>query len=209
MKIPAVKPYFLVVALLFTTIRPALADTYQIFTLWSDQGVDFYSMDDSGNVALVNPIGTLATEPLPAYYTFHDGVATAINTATVPTFVDDQGTPCTPAVPSGGSVVRGVCNNGRDAFTGFLQPNSIQTYPGLYTGSDPSITTVKPPEFGDGMIFMDSNGDIVVDDTFTEEWYYFEDTSVGTSATPEPGSFALFGTGALGLLIAIRRRLCA
>jgi hypothetical protein len=189
MKIPAVKPYFLVVALLFTTIRPALADTYQIFTLWSDQGVDFYSMDDSGNVALVNPIGTLATEPLPAYYTFHDGVATAINTATVPTFVDDQGTPCTPAV--------------------FLQPNSIQTYPGLYTGSDPSITTVKPPEFGDGMIFMDSNGDIVVDDTFTEEWYYFEDTSVGTSATPEPGSFALFGTGALGLLIAIRRRLCA
>lgn len=185
-------------AFVFPTTKPAMADTYQAFALSSDQGILFYSMDNSGNVALLDLEGVIA----PTYPTFHYGVPIAITTV-APTFIDDRGTPCVPAVPPGGSVLGGVCNNGRDAFTGSIVPPAVQTGPGLYAGSFPSITTIKPPSFGEGLIFMNSVGDIVIDDHYSDTWYFFLDT---TADVPEPGSFLLFGTGALSLLAAIRRR---
>lgn len=189
----------MIAACALTVSTPAFGDTYQVFPLWIDAGISFYSMDDSGNVALIRPGGFPGVD---AYYTFHYGVPTALFTPIVPTFMDDQGTSCTPAVPSGGYVLGGVCNNGRDVFTGALSGG--QVFPGLYSGSFPDIDTIVASRFGgDGGLYMNSNGDIVIDDIYTENWYFFLDTS---TSVPEPGSIILVGTGALTMLGAIRRR---
>jgi len=178
--------------------KPASADTYQMFLLWSDN-VIFYGMDDSGNVAL--DASAYCIGPNPCYDTFHNGVLTGLVVTTPGLVVNDSGTPCTPALPPGGHLDHGICNNGRDAFTGTLAMS--QLYPGLYTGSYPSIATIEPGHFGEGFVFMNSNGDIVVDDVFTEDWYLFVDM---TTAVPEPSSILLIGTGVLGALGVIRRQ---
>lgn len=190
----------IVAACVFSTSKRAFADTYQEFILWSDN-VSFYGMDNSGNVAL-NASAFCSTT---CYDTFHDGVVTGLLVASPGLVVNDSGTLCTPAVPPGGSVIAGVCNNGKDSFTGFLEPISMQPRPGLYAGSFPDIATVHSPEFGGGGggIFLNSLGDIVVDDVFTDDWYFFQNTST----VPEPSSIVLIATGALGLLEGMRRRI--
>lgn len=195
------KPWFaalFILACFFAASKHALADTYQIINLGTDQAVFFYGMDDTGTVVLNFTNSVQCGGSTNCYYTFIDGAVSSYS-STAPSLAFDNGTPCSPAVPPGGSVIRGVCNGDLDAFTGRV--GSGQGTPGVYAGSYPDITDLA--NGGGGAIYLNSIGDIVWDDTYSEYWYL----AIDTSSVPEPGSFLLLGTGALAAFGAIRRRL--
>lgn len=186
---------FLVAASLFMATKSVLADTYQILFLYSDD-VQFYGMDDSGTVVLnFSPFC-----PQSCYRTYVDGVNVGGLSPTPPALAYDNGTPCFPGVPPGGSVIHGVCNNGLYAFTGFVSSGPLR--PSVYVGSFPDISFLAPG--GDSFIYMNGEGDVVFDDVFTENWYLALDT---TTELPEPGSILLLGTGTLAALGLIRGRI--
>jgi hypothetical protein len=177
----------------------AFGDTYEIFQLTSDQGYAFDGMDDLGNVVIVRPNGTPTCGVVNGcFYTFLDGVSTG-SSSVAPTLVDDNGTACSPSVPAGGSVEYGVCNHGREAFTGELSAG--QRYPGVYTAPDPSDLLASG---GGGPVYMNSLGDIVWDDRLSEDFY--EAVDLTTTPVPEPGSFFLLGSGILAAGGMLRRR---
>jgi hypothetical protein len=184
-------------------VSPSLADTYKIVILASDEARFFGGMNASGDVVLSvdTDYGNSCTMSSIAdcYLIFINGVQ-SFSATTPPVFTTDDGTPCSPAVPSGLALIQGVCNSGREAFTAqILGPNPIQ--PGLYTG--PDITELLPGEGLGEFLYLDSEGDIVWNDPSSEYWYEALDL---TSETPEPSSLVLLGTGALAALGAMRRR---
>lgn len=166
--------------------------------LFSDQDRFFYGMDDAGHVVIRD--GNCGI--FDCYRTYLNGVSTGAPSTAAPVFSWDNGTACTPAVPAGGFVIHGVCNNGRYAFTGFLA--SGQHFPGVYSGSVADLSFVWSQ--GEGLIYMNGMGDIVFDDHFSDTWYV---ALRDPSAVPEPSTMLLLGTGIIACVGAVRRRFSA
>jgi PEP-CTERM motif len=197
---------FSAIAVIVLFSLAAHADTYQLFNIGSDNGYHFVGMDDLGDVVIkvIAPPELPVGEPSDAdlYYIYSNGILTFVfYSATDPVFSADNGTPCTPSVPAGGFVLRGVCNNGRDAFTGQLSAG--EDINEVYEG--PSFTNIYPGPQSE-LIYMNSVGDIVFNDPTNEYWFFAEDL---TTSTPEPGTLLLVGTGFLSVAGRIaRRKLC-
>jgi hypothetical protein len=185
-----------IVSILFLAPTPAHADTYQLVGLGIDN-TQFYGMTDSGAVVLYASFFSCGNPATGCYETFLNGVNTG-DTDIAPTDTWDNGTPCSPALPPGGSALHAVCNNGRNAWTGYL--TSGQVIAGVYSGLTPLFQNG-----GYGPIFMNDQGDVVFDEEVGDEWYEAIDL---TAVTPEPGSIVLLSTGVLALatILTLRRR---
>jgi PEP-CTERM motif len=181
------------------TVAPALADTYQIFTLDSDEARFVYGMNPSGDVVLtVDDVSGQCVTVVNCYETFIGGVLASRTNTPPPGFLNDDGTACSPTAPPGLTVLHAVCNNGREVFSA-RAPG--QLFPDLYTG--PNIADLFPGEGAGDFLYLNSEGDILWNDPRTEFWFEAFDL---TSQVPEPASIFLLGTGGLAALEAIRRR---
>ena len=180
-------------------VSPALADTYSVVNLGSDEGRFVYGMDASGNVVISVDADSNGKCTIVAncYEIFVNGVL-AFSTDAPPVFTIDDGTPCSPSVPSGFTVLHAVCNNGREVFAA-RAPGQI--FPDLYTG--PNLVDLFPGQGAGNFLYLNSEGDILWNDPLREFWFEAFDL---TSQVPEPASLLLLGTGALASLEAIRRR---
>jgi hypothetical protein len=183
---------------LFAAPTRSFADTYQILNLQSDQGYFFYGMNQYGEVVIdLSQHSACAMGTTNCYQTYVNGLPIGLTT-TPPPLVYDNGGQCAPTLPAPESSLYAACNNGRVAWTGYLTPTQIM--PSIYTGpiSNPSAVTL-PPQGANGdlpFIFINSQGDVVWDDVFDEEFFEAIDL---TAQVPEPTSLLLFSTGILAL----------
>jgi hypothetical protein len=178
---------------------PALADTYKVFTLDSDEARFVYGIDASGDVVLTVDADSQGNcgDVVNCYETFIGGALAFRANAPPPAFTIDDGTPCNPALPPGFTLLHAVCNNGREVFSA-RAPGQVSA--DLYTGP---LTDLFPAQ-GEGVfLYMNSEGDILWNDPRSELWLEAFDL---TSQVPEPATLTLLATGAFAAVEAMRRR---
>ena len=202
-----------VVIILFSSIRPALGNTYTIFDLGDDNGHGIYGIDSAGDVVIWGSSGCGISSPI-CYVTYVDGVATD-DSSTAPVLAYDDGTSCG-STPAGFNASKSVCNDGWIGLGSLYSPNGDPN--GVYLGSGSSFDFLSGGSAD--QLFLNSAGDLAWTDGQGEEMYVailntspkFEafDFSVQQDtdpvATPEPASWFLLGTGLLGFAAAIRRK---
>ena len=191
------------IAVLFAAPTRSFADSFEVFDLGEDNGMSFLGLSSAGLAFFESVAPDYSCANDTCFFTYFDGVV--INTSSVaPTFTPDNGTLCTPSVPPGGSVARGICNNGLDVFIGTLTSSqSPSTNAGLYfrtTFQQIYVNGFEPFTPYPYPLSMNSLGDMIIDDQANDELYEAVDL------TPEPTSFVLLGTGILGLIGVVRRK---
>ena len=203
-----------VMTILLGSVRPALADSYTVFGLGSDNGHRIYGIDTAGDVVVWNGNGC-DTPVSTCYVTYTNGIATS-QSATAPDLVYDDGTSCD-STPAGFNASKSVCNNGWIGLGTLYNPNGNPN--GVYVGSGSDLRFLHSGSAD--QIFLNSLGDLAWTDGVDDELYVaianytprlqtgdlsFEENSVAADPTPEPGSLLLVVTGLLLFIASVRRK---
>jgi hypothetical protein len=180
-----------IAAMLLTLPVAAHADTFQIFALDTDNNRTLYGIDTAGDVVIQSGPSAVCGMLSSCFETFVNGLLSSVS-PTAPSLAYDNGTPCLPAP----NAIRGVCNNGREAFS-TQDPTT-----GVFTGPNPVA------ELQSGVadiIVMNASGDIAWADSSVENIY--EAIDLTSDHVPEPNTLVLLGTGVFGAVGVLRRRL--
>src|SRR5258708_37277314 len=153
---------FVVMAVLLGSARPALADSYTIFDLGSDNGHGIYGINTAGDVVVWggNGCGLSAST---CYVTYANGIATSYS-STAPDLVYDDGTSCG-STPAGFNASKTVCNNGWIGLGTLFNPNGEPN--GLYVGFGSDLQFLHGGSAG--QVFLKSLGDLCWTDGQGEE----------------------------------------
>jgi hypothetical protein len=185
------------VATSFSALKPALADTYTIYNLGSDQGYNMVGLTASGAAVIYND--SCVFTGTSCFTTYVNGVLVNQST-TAPTLFYDDGGACT-SLPTGFDINRAVCNNGRIGF-GTFYDSTTGLGAAVYTGPDSSPAFLFPGTL-DGA-FLNSSGDLLWNDGQTNDFFEAIDTS--SSPVPEQSTLLLLVTGLVALTTLIRRK---
>jgi PEP-CTERM motif len=189
------------IAVLFAAPTSSFADQFEVFNLTTDD-ITFLGLSSNGTAYFDSILPCCGGPSDTCYYAYSNG--TLISTSFVAsTFTLDDGTPCTPTVPSGTQLVNGICNNGLDAYSAKF--DSLP-YANVYWGTafqDIWAGGGGPFAVSPRLFALNSVGDIVFDDEANDNWY--EAIDLTTSSVPEPSSILLLGTGVMSIAALIRR----
>jgi len=172
--------------------QPAHADTYAVYRVGNGNSEAVYGLTDSGIAVL---FGADHCGSSFCYSTFTPDGMFVGTSDTAPLLPYDNGTPCPPALPPGvGKLGPSICNGGFAAFG---------TMKGLYGGpiGFPSLLLHSGSV---DQLAVNAVGDFLWTDGRDEENFLAIDL---TTLAPEPSTLALLGTGCLGVVGAVRRRI--
>jgi len=190
----------LLLALSLIAAHPAPADTYKVTIVDFTDSENFGGIDDKGdffindNLDNARKCGEQSGDP--CFELFLVGQA-PVFTTTRPILQEDNGASCTITLNpifAPQTTASGICNNGHEIFWA-----STSGGPRVFDGPDLSDQFFVGT-FDGGLI--NANGDAVFIDGVADELIFAQDL---TTATPEPDSLLLLGTGCLSLLGSFRR----
>ena len=190
-------------------VSRAHADTYSVATVFNSGSALFVAGDDYGDYQIADrsKLDPGFTPGCPATagvcYLTHLGGSTFISESllTLPSDPHPGAGPGCVTAPSGffGTT---LCNNGHQIFLGTFDEKQQG---GAYYGPDPSDFLSTGVIDATGNI-LTANGNFYFVDTSSDELKVALDLT--TAPTPEPSSFALLGTGLLGVGGLMKRRSC-